>query len=149
MSGLYQLRLAIRALLLEDGLWAAGEVLIKRRTDIWNDVAVAASASENGQCIVVGVAKGTPAKGQNSRSQQLLMDITIPLTLIELPRTDPEEDATEDVRWEATVMRLMGSPLGRSEHHYELTFEGFEEAQDDDYVIRQTTFKTALLLKKS
>ena len=148
MSTLYQLRSAIRDLLLEGGLWQADEVLIKRRSDLWNNVAVATGNSEFGQCIVVGVAKGTPARNQSARSQQLLMEITIPITLIELPNVDPDENSAEDDRWEATVMRLMGSPLGRSETHYELAFDGFEEVSDEQYVIRQTTFKTNALLKK-
>lgn len=148
MIGLYQLRKEIETLLLQDGLWSADEVIIKRRTDIWNDIAVAAAASDAGQCIVVGVAKGVPSKGQIAGSLQLKMEVTIPITLIELPDTDPEENPAEDERWEATVMRLLGSPLGRSETHYHLDFESFDDVDDQDYVIRQTVFKTDLLLKK-
>ena len=147
MSGLYSLRDEIRQLLLRDGLWAGGEVLIKRRTDIWNDVAVAAAASAAGQCVVVGTAKGTPQKSQSKESKRILMEVTIPVTLIELPRTGPEEDPTEDQRWEATVLRLQGSPLGRPDMIYNLLFDGFEEVEDKEYVIRQTTFKTDLLLQ--
>jgi hypothetical protein len=151
MSKLYDIRREIQKLLLQDGLWEEGEVLIKRRTAIWNDVAVAVGASKFGQCLVVGVAKGTPSSKQNARSKRLLMDITIPITLVELPTVSDEEpsvyDTTdEDTRWEATVMRLLGDPLGRSADHYELVFDGFEDVDDEDYVIRQTLFKTTLYL---
>lgn len=147
MSGLYQIRTAIRDLLIQDGLWDSSEVIVKRRSNIWNDVAVATNNSASGQCLVVGVAKGSADKGQKSHSQQLLMEITVPLTLVELPSVSPDEDPSEDERWEATVMRLLGSPLGRSPIHYELVFDGFADVEDEDYVIRQTTFKTTLLLK--
>ena len=151
MSKLYDIRQAVKSLLLQGGLWEDGEVLIKRRTQIWNDVAVATGASNHGQCLVVGVAKGNSSNKQNARSKRLLMDITIPVTLIELPTVSDEEPSDyattdEDTRWEETVMRLLGDPLGRSAEHYELTFDGFEEVDDEDYVIRQTTFKTTLLL---
>lgn len=147
MSGLHSMRAAIRDLLLEGALWADGEILIKRRADIWNDIAVAAAASEAGQCLVIGIAKGVPDKNQREGSAQLLMQVTIPVVMIELPRTDPEEDTTEDERWEATVMRLLGSPLGRNALTYTLDFESFDEIADEAYVIRQTIFKTKLLLK--
>lgn len=151
MSQLYDIRKAVKSLLLQDGLWGKDEVLIKRRTQIWNDVSVACQASEHGQCLVVGVAKGTTSNKQNARSKRLLMDIIIPITLIELPTVSDEEPSDyattdEDTRWEETVMRLLGDPLGRSAEHYELTFDGFEDVDDDEYVIRQTTFKTTLYL---
>lgn len=148
MSALYQIRKEIKALLLQGGLWSDGEVLIKRRSDVWNDIAIAAAASDAGQCVVVGVAKGVPDKGQVTGSQQLKINVTIPVTLIELPDRNDEAGEEEDVRWEATVMRLLGSPLGRSEVHYSLEFESFDDVDDSDYVIRQTVFKTNLLLKK-
>ena len=147
MSGLYSLRDQIRQLLLQDGLWQDDEVLIKRRTDIWNAISVAAEASAAGQCVVVGVAKGVPQKSQTKQSKRILMEVTIPITLIELPRVDPEVDPEEDVRWEATLLRLQGQSLGRADTIYYLTFDGFEEVSDNAYVIRQTTFKTDLLLQ--
>lgn len=153
MSKLYALRKAVKELLLQDGLWGEDEVIIKRRTRIWNDVSVACQASEHGQCLVVGVAKGVPNGKQNPRSKRLLMDITIPITIIELPNVSDEEPSDcaatdEDTRWEDTVMRLLGDPLGRSADHYELTFDSFEDIEDEEeeYVIRQTVFKTKLLL---
>lgn len=151
MSKLYDIRKAVKSLLLQGDLWTDGEVIIKRRSAVWNDVSVATQASKCGQCLVVGVAKGNPSGKQNARSKRLLMDIIIPITLIELPTVNDDEpsdyDTTdEDTRWEATVMRLLGDPLGRSEDHYELTFDGFEDLDDKEYVIRQTTFKTTLLL---
>ena len=153
MSALYSLRRSVRTLLLEGALWTADEVIIKRRTDIWNDVAVATAASKAGQCLVIGVAKGNPSSAQKRGSKLVIMDVTIPITMIELPTVDPALPADgaatdEDSRWEAMVLRLQGDSLDRSALHYELEFDGFEDVVDEDYVIRQTTFKTRLILKK-
>lgn len=149
LSSLYQLRKEVKNLLLLEGLWNDGEVIIKRRSDLWNTVATAIATSEAGQCLVIGVAKGSPSGQQKSGSKQLLLEVTIPVTLIERPTLAPEEEENEeDGRWEATTMRLLGDPLERSPEHYEMIFDGFEEISDEEYIIRQTTFKTKLLLKK-
>lgn len=152
MSALYSLRKAVRTALIDSGLWTKPEILIKRRTDIWNDVAVATETSEGGQCLVVGIAKGVPSRVQQEGSKMVIMEVTIPITMIELPNvdpTEPDDDAVtdEETRWEATVLALQGNPLGRSALHYQLDFDGFEDVEDDDYVIRQTVFKTRLILK--
>lgn len=149
-SGLYSLRRAIRDLLLEDDLWTSNEVIIKRRTDIWNAIAIATETSRNGQCLVVGTAKGR-VSGSADKSDQVRMEVTIPVTLIELPNVSDAEpevgEDDEDSRWEATLLRLNGSPLGRSALHYDLKFVDFEDIEDEQYVIRQTVFQTALLIK--
>jgi hypothetical protein len=150
VSRLYSLRREIRDVLLGGG-WATDEVLIKRRTNIWNDIAVATGASKHGQCLVIGVAKGTKFGPARPGTRQIVMEVTVPITLIELPTVDPEQpetgDADEDDRWEAMCLLLQGESLGRSALHYELDFDGFEDVEDDEYVIRQTTFKTRLILK--
>lgn len=150
MSSLYSLRREIRDVLLADG-WTADEVVIKRRTDIWNDVAVATGASKHGQCLVIGVAKGNKTGPSRQGTRQIVMDVTIPITLVELPTVDPEQpetgEADEDDRWEAMCLLLQGEALGRSALHYELDFDGFEDVEDEAYVIRQTVFKTRLILK--
>jgi hypothetical protein len=150
MSKIYQVRKVIREILTVDGLWHADEVLIKRRTDIWNDVAVACAASARGQCLVIGVAKGRSLT-KTQGGKRLRIELTIPVTLLETPNVDPEVDESdpevdEDTRWEAMVMRLQESPLGRSALHYSLQLEDFEDVEDDDYVIRQAVFKTTILL---
>ena len=146
-SKLYDLRNAARTLLLQDGLWEEGEVLIKRRSKIWNDIAVATETSKTGQCVVIGVASGKPAKGTKDGSSQLYLELTIPFTLFETPNMDDGDSPDEDLQWEETVLRLQGSALGRSALHYSLDFESFEEVEDEQYVVRQTIFKTNFTLK--
>jgi hypothetical protein len=151
MSNLYKIRRDIRDLLVEESLWESDEILIKRRSNIWNDVAVACGASARGQCLVVGVAKGRRIGTSGRRGAKTIrLEVTIPITLLELPdveSTQPEEgEPDEDDRWEETVMRLDGDALGRSPLHFQLDLEDFEDVEDDEYVIRQTIFKTTLLL---
>ena len=149
MSGLYTLRSQIRDLLLQDGLWNKDEVIIKRRTDVWNTVATAmAVEGASGQCLVIGTAKGVAAAGQRDRGMILKTTVSIAVTMIELPRVDDAEDPEEDTRWELTVARLLGSSLGRSVANFQLVFDGFEDVEDKEYVIRQTIFKTDLIIRK-
>jgi hypothetical protein len=151
MSKLYSLRRQIREVLTGSGDWTEGEVLIKRRTDIWNDIAVATGASKHGQCLVIGVAKGRNTARDRGNSKRVHMEVTVPITLVELPTVSPDQpesgEADEDDRWEAMCLLLQGEALGRSALHYELEFDGFEDVEDESYVIRQTVFKTRLLLK--
>jgi hypothetical protein len=151
MSKLYDLRRRIRTALVAGGDWTADEILIKRRTDIWNDIAVATEASKHGQCLVIGVAKGAKSGADRPGTKKVRMEVTIPITLVELPNTDPEQPDTgepdEDDRWEAMCLLLQGESLERSALHYELDFDSFEDVEDESYVIRQTVFKTRLILQ--
>jgi hypothetical protein len=147
MTTLLDLRKAIKTLLTSGGLWTAEEVIITRRTKIWNTVATAISASKNGQCLVIGTAKGDPQRN-NERSKIAIMDLTIVVTIIETARPDPEdEEDAEDERWQQTVALLQGDTLGRSEDHDNtLRFDGFDEVPSETYAIRQTLFKTRFLV---
>lgn len=153
MSGLYSLRRAVREVLRAEGLWTDDEVIIKRRTNIWNDVAVATAASDRGECVVIGVATGERTSPPRTGRKNLTMVVTIPVTLIQLPEVDPAQNLhdnlaeDEDSRWERMVMALEGESLGRSALHYELDFDSFQDVEDEQYVIRQTVFKTRLILK--
>jgi hypothetical protein len=152
MSGqLYELRQEIAAQLIASSEWTAAEILIKRRSDIWNAVATAITVSEARRCVVVGIARGTVATDQNKRARKLRQELTITMTLIELPQLDDSDSSAEqeDQIWESMVRVLTGASLGRSEAHYWLEYQGFEEIPDPDrqYVMRQTTFKTEMLIE--
>jgi len=149
MSGLFFLRDQIRTLLVGTGIWTADQIILKRRTDIWNAVACSMAANASGQCLVIGVPKGVPSKGQQDRSRMLLSTLSIAVTLIELPRVDEAEDTEEDSLWEQTVALLLGASLGRTDAIFQLVFESFDDVEDKDYVIRQTVFKTDYLLRKT
>lgn len=144
MSRLHELRKAIRTALTAE-LWAPEAVIIKRRTKIWNEVATVIGASKRGAVIVIGVAKGDPDASRPAMSKTIPMTLTIPVTLIELPRPDPTE-ADEDLLWERTVELLQANQLGRTERHTDFIFDGFDDIEDERYVIRQTLFKTRIVL---
>lgn len=151
MSAVFDLRDAVKNLLLGENLWSADEVIIKRRTDIWNDVATSIAASKSGQCIVVGLLSGGKSDKQRQGSRNLIMNVTMAISIVEVHNlADPQtllDASDEDTRFEATLMRLHGSSLGRSAITYTLDFDTFAEQEDEQYLIRQATFKTELTLK--
>jgi hypothetical protein len=150
MSELYDVRRRMRDALVAAGLWAEDEILIRRRGNLWNDVAVAVGTSARRQCLVIGLAKARRRSGGTSgRRQMLALDVTIPVTLIELPFLDePEADVPEDEdsRWEATLLALQGEKLGRQMIHHRLEMREFEEVEDEEYLMRQAIFEVLLTL---
>lgn len=150
MSRIYQLRKAVKDILVAAQLWPADQIIIRRRGQIWNDVATAIAASKDGSCIVIGVAKGDGDKSRQPRSKQVIMDVTVPVTIVETPQTDPDaEESAEDDRWEKTVTLLQGNDLGRPGKGHDFAFESFDEVESKEYLIRQTVFKTRLVLTAS
>lgn len=145
MSVLLNLRREIKAVLLAGGLWEADAVIVNRRLKIWNEVARAINSSKHGAVMVVGTAKADADRNRKPRSPVVMMDVTLPLTLIELPKLSPEAEE-EDLLWERSVALLQGNPLGRPARSNDFVFSGFEEVPDDHYVIRQTLFRTRVIL---
>ncbi len=145
----YQLRKAVKALIVDSGLMSGGQVIIRRRTNIWNDIATAIESQRDGQCLVIGTAKGDPLRNPGDKSNVARMDLTIPVSLVETPRTDPEEDEEEDLLWQRILAVLQGETLGRSDTgNWALRFDGFDDAEAKGYVIRQTIFKTEHIVSK-
>lgn len=146
MSGLADLRARVKAALVDSGLWTDAEIIVRRRGKIWNDIAIAIEASGNGRCLVIGTAKGDPDPKRQPHSKLILTTVTVPVTIIELPVTDPDQDdETEDELWEKTMLLLQGSTLGGSRAK-DFIFDGFDEVEHPQYLIRQTLFKTRLVL---
>lgn len=147
MTTLHDLRAAIRDVLVESGEWLADEVIVARRADIWNAVATAISASENGRCVVIDTPTGDP-DGNRQNSRIAAMEITIAVNIVERPATDPDEDdGGSDARWQRMVAMLQGHTLGRStDHDNGLRFAGFDPVPHPQHVIRQTIFKTRHLV---
>jgi hypothetical protein len=150
MSQLYSIRRNIRDLIVDSEQFELDEILIKRRTNIWNDVAVAAAASTHGQCLVIGVAEGKKDGNARPRKGMIKLEVSIPITLIELPTITPEqpeaEDEDEDDRWEALCLLLQGDSLGRGDQHFWLDMDSFTDVEDDEYIIRQAVFKTRIII---
>jgi hypothetical protein len=159
MSSIYDLRVAIRDALVAEGIWKAEDIILKRQTDIWNDIAVAISNSMNGAALVIGVAEGVDSRSdsQQSRDKQLIQELTIPITTIcEIQLTKgatPEEDL-----WERTTLFLNGwvPPLDytRGRHSdYRLRYQRFSDDVEmgdgqQSWLARQTIFQTKHITKR-
>jgi hypothetical protein len=153
MSSIYDLRLAIRDALVGEGIWTAEEIILKRQTEIWNDIAMAISSSKHGAVLVIGVAEGVDGRSDllQSREKHLTQELTIPITTIcEIQLTEgatPEEDL-----WERTTLFLSGwvPPLDytRGGHSdYRLRYQRFSDDVEmgdgqASWLARQTIFQT-------
>jgi hypothetical protein len=142
MSKLYDLRAALKAHLVANAGWDPEAIIIKRQTDIWNDVAIAIETAKNNLCMVIGVAQGRNPDPDG----KLIMDLTVPVTI--LATITLEEGATpeEDV-WEQMVLAVHGTSLHPTGHcRFEFQFESFADDIElgdgrPQWIARQTVFK--------
>jgi len=151
MSALKSLRDAIAAEIVAAGILPSEQVLTKRRTNIWNDIAVAIGASDSGSVIVVGTAKGKRDTAPNSRPRKgfISMRVTVPITFFETPVTDPT-GTEEDETFERMLTTLEGSKLGAEiRETRDMQFEEFTEEEDEEYLIRQAIFTCRLTMKRT
>jgi hypothetical protein len=120
--------------------------VIKRQTDLWNDVALAVNASQDGICLVIGI-----AEGEATEDAGLEQDVTLPLTLVVPPSLTEGATPEEDV-WEALVKHVHGLRLNEHDHYdYRFRFKAWSDVpvEADDgtaYLGRQTVFVRKLSL---
>lgn len=126
--------------------WTADTILIKRQTDLWNDVATAIQCSKNGAVLHIGVAEGAATEEAG-----LEMDVTLALTILCLPQlTDgaiPEETLWEDLVKHVHDLRLVST----DPYAYRFRFKSFSDIEIDSdrgtaYLGRQTVFIRKLSL---
>jgi len=120
--------------------WTDDTVLVKRQTDLWNDVATAISSADNGAVLHIGVAAGESQEGDD-----LVLDLTIPITILIAPvaaeGVKPEEDL-----WEDLVSFVNKRRLPSTDHTFwEFIFKSFSDGDlitDEGilYLARQTIF---------
>lgn len=161
MSTLFDLRKSYQAALVASGLWNEEAIIIKRQTDIWNDIAFAMEATKNGCVLVIGVAAGRKNKGQGSGNGKLDLQLTMPFTIFCAPVIDESDENApppeEDI-WENTIGFLDGyagnDPSGRRKHSmYELSFEDFSDDVEiadgqPHYLARQSVFSVKHIIPK-
>jgi hypothetical protein len=146
MSKLYDIRQALADSIAEAGIVPADAIVIKRQTDLWNDVALAVNASQDSICLHIGI-----AAGDATEPDELEMEVTVPLTLIVPPSIVDGATPEEDV-WEALVKHVHDLRLNESDHYaYRFRFKSFAdqtiEADDGTaYLGRQTVFAYKLSL---
>jgi hypothetical protein len=146
MSALYDMRedLAISIINAAIG-WKSENILLKRQTDLWNDVATAIAASTHGVVLHIGV-----AEGKSTEPGCLEMEITVPLTLLCLPQVIENATPEEDL-WEALVQHVHDLRLGTDHFSYRFQFKSFTDLEIEadggtGYLGRQTVFIRKLSL---
>ena len=142
MSKLYELRAALKAHLVANAGWTEDAIIVKRQTDLWNDIAVAVETAANGACLVIGIAEGRNPDPDG----KLIMELTLPVTTIcSITLTEgatPEEDL-----WETMVKAVHGTSLHPTRHsRYEFQFVSFKDDIElgdgtPQWLARQTIFK--------
>jgi hypothetical protein len=140
MSKLYDIRAALAASIVAADIgWTADSIVIKRQTDLWNDVATAIAGTANGAVLHIGVAEGS-----STEEDGLEMEVTVPLTILCLPQVDEDATPEEDL-WEALVLHVHDLRLGEAHHSYRLRFKSFTDLEIEadggtGYLGRQTVF---------
>lgn len=140
MSKLYDFRQELAtAIAAEDLGFTSDNIILKRQTDLWNDIATAINTSDNGVVLHIGV-----ASGKSTEENSLEMEVTVPITIIALPELIEGATPEEDI-WEALVTFLHDFRFTLSAYAYRLRFESFEDIEIDadggtQYLGRQTIF---------
>lgn len=137
---LFDLRQALADAIADAGIFRPDEIIIKRQTDLFNDIATALSTATNGVCLHIGVAEGKPTEDAD-----LEYEMTIPLTIIAEPQI-AEGKKPEEVIWQALVKFVHGRKVSEGDHYdYRFRAGPFQDlAVNDDngsaYLGRQTVF---------
>lgn len=145
MSKLLQLRKDLAQVIIGANIgFTEDNVIFKRQTDVWNDVATAISASSNGVALHIGVVEGS-----NSGDDSLEIDITVPLTIICPP--EPSGETPEEDIWESLVSVVHDLRLNTEHYGYRFRFQSFSDIElqgemAGSYLGRQTIFKRRLSL---
>lgn len=147
MSKLFDMRRALAdAIIAADIGWTEDGIILKRQTDLWNDVASAMATAENDAVLHIGIAEGSAKEGYG-----LLLDLTVPLTIICAPVTQEGAVPEEDL-WEALVKFVHGLKLQADDHcMHAFTLKSFSDSDLEAdggtrYLARQTIFTKTLYI---
>jgi hypothetical protein len=146
MSQLYDMREALAASIIAADIgWTAADIILKRQTDLWNDVATALAGSETGAVLHIGV-----AEGDSTEEDGLEMNVTVPLTILCPPNLTEGATPEEDL-WEALVTHVHDLRLGSDSFAYRFRFKSFTDVEIEadggtGYLGRQTIFQRKLSL---
>jgi hypothetical protein len=141
MSVLYDMRRALADAIIAANIgWTDDTVLIKRQTDLWNDVATAMSSAENGAVLHIGVAEGESQEGDD-----LVLNLTVPLTILIAPVAAEGGKPEEDL-WEDLLAFVNKRKIPATDHTFwEFTFKSFSDGdleadEGTRYLARQSIF---------
>lgn len=146
MSQLYDMRAALAASIVAANIgWRVEDIVFKRQTDLWNDVATAINTARHGAVLHIGIAEGDSAD-----DEELELNVTIPVTILCLPQLRSGAMPEEDL-WEALVKHVHDLRLGSDPWAYRFRFRSFTDLEIEadggtGYLGRQTVFQRKLSL---
>lgn len=146
MSQLFDMRSALADSIVQANIgWKECDIILKRQTDLWNDVATALAASNTGSVLHIGV-----AEGDSTEDDGLEMNVTVPLTILCPPQLADGATPEEDL-WEALVKHVHDLRLGSDPFAYRFRFKSFSDVEIEadggtGYLGRQTVFQRKLSL---
>lgn len=149
MSKLYDMRQALAARIISFNIgWTDQNILIKRQADLFNEIATKISAAKNPNRAVLHIGI---AEGSSTEEDGLEMDLTLPLTIICVPKVVQGQRPEEDL-WEDLVTHVHDLRIEEADHwNYRMRFAGFsdidiEADSGSAWLGRQTIFKRRLSL---
>jgi hypothetical protein len=141
MSKLYDLRATLKAdIIAADIGWADDSIIIKRQTDLWNDINTAIGAAKHGAVLHIGI-----ASGNSTDDHSLDMALTMPITILCEPQITEDQFPEEDL-WEALVKFIQGRAMEPSDSCLTgFRFKSFSDSEMElpggyKYLARQTIF---------
>jgi hypothetical protein len=141
MSKLYDLRENTKTdIVAADIGWEDDAIVIKRQSDLWNDISTAIASAKHGAVLHIGVASGT-----STDEYSLEMELSMPFTILCQPQVLPDQFPEEDL-WEDLVKFIQGRAMENSGscltgyRFKSFTDSELELPEGQKYLARQTIF---------
>lgn len=141
MSKLFDLRNVLKEDIIAANIgWEEETILIKRQSDLWNEVGTAIGMAKHGAVLHIGI-----ASGNSTDDHALDMDLTMPLTILCEPQLLDGQFPEEDL-WEDLVKFVQGRSMESSQSCLTgFRFKSFTDSEIEvndgyKYLVRQTIF---------
>jgi len=152
MSTLFDLRQALANSIVAANIgWTSDIIVLKRQSDLWNDLITAIATSKIGACLHIGVASGKA----DPDSTDIDFDLTISLTIVIDPSPAPDVTPEEDL-WELLVKHVHNLYLDAwSAFQFRFRIDSFDDIEitspdnSSSSLGRQTIFKVRLIIPAS
>jgi hypothetical protein len=127
--------------------WTADSIVVKRQTDLWNDITSAIACRKTAHRCALHI--GAP-EGKRADDDELEIDLTMTLTIVASPVAVKGETPEEDL-WEDLVKFVDNLTLGtNTPERYRLRYQSHQDVDLDNdgisYLGRQTVFTMILSL---
>lgn len=127
--------------------WVADSIIVKRQTDLWNDISTAIACRKTSHRCALHI--GAP-EGKRADEDELEIDLTMTLTIVASPVIVKGETPEEDL-WEDLVKFVDNLTLGtNTPERYRLRYQSHQDVDLDNdgisYLGRQTVFTMILSL---